>query len=122
MVHTGELCQYGGNFLTSKHGWHPAWPFGAFEGIEGWKILVQYVAVEEQEGVQGDILRRRRHPTVDGEMCQKGTDLLGTHILGMAFLVEQDKAPAPANVRLFGTATQMSEAKRQAHLIEQLCS
>jgi hypothetical protein len=40
----------------------------------------------------------------------------------MAFLVEQDKASAPAHVCLFGALTQMSEANRQAHLIEQLCS
>ena len=118
MVHAGELCQYGRNFLTGKHGWHPARAFGAFEGIERRKILVQYVTVEKQESIQGNILCRRRDPAVDGQMRQKGADLLGAHLFGMAFLVKQDKASAPANVSLFGALTQVSEANCQAHLIE----
>jgi hypothetical protein len=55
-------------------------------------------------------------------MRQESTDLLGTHILWMAFLVEQDKASGPADVHLFGAETHMPEAKRYTHLVEQLRS
>src|SRR4029453_313834 len=60
-------------------------------------------AVEKQQGVKDLILRRAGHLAGHGEMGQKRLDLRGPHLLGVAFVVEQDIASHPVEVGAFGT-------------------
>ena len=54
-----------------------------------------------------------------GQVDKKRTDLCGSHILGMAFIMKQHKAFDPVDVGLFSADTAMLEAEDLPHLVEQ---
>ena len=81
---------------------------------------MQDIAVQEQEGIQGDILGRSCHLGMDGEMAQKCLYFLGAHVLGVTFVVKEDKASDPSKVRFLGAETQVSQTDGVAYLIKQL--
>jgi len=56
---------------------------------------------------------------LDREVSEKLRDLLLAHLLGMAFAVEEDVAPDPIDVDLFGADRVVLEAKVPAHAVEQ---
>jgi hypothetical protein len=55
-----------------------------------------------------------------GQVRQQGTDLWGAHVLGMAFVMKQDKAFAPTEVGFRCAVAQMFQLYDLAHVIEQL--
>jgi len=40
---------------------------------------------------------------VDCQVSEESLDLAFSHVLRMTFIMEEDKAPDPADIRLFGT-------------------
>jgi hypothetical protein len=57
---------------------------------------------------------------MDGEMAQKCLHFLGTHVLGVTFVMKEDKTPDPSKVRCLGAETQVSQTDGVAYLIKQL--
>ena len=52
------------------------------------------------------------------QVGEKGLDFRRTHVLGMAFVVQQDVARDPADVGLFGAVGVMFQAQGVAHLVQ----
>ena len=115
-----ELRQDRRDLLVSKHGRQPARSFRVRDRLELWPGLMQDIAVQEQECMQGDILGRSCHLGMDGEMAQKCLDFLSAHVLGVTFVVKEDKTSDPSKVRFLGAETQVSQTDGVAYLIKQL--
>jgi hypothetical protein len=82
-------------------------------------ILMQDVAVEKQQRAQRLVLRRRRHPSFDGERAEKLRDLRRPHFDGMALAVKQDVSADPRDVGLLGAAAPVAQPVGLAHAIQQ---
>ncbi|KKI99432.1 hypothetical protein PROH_12535 [Prochlorothrix hollandica PCC 9006 = CALU 1027] len=54
-----------------------------------------------------------------GQVGEEGFNFFGSHFLGMAFVVEQNVAPNPSHITLFGFVAVMFDPDRIAHLIQQ---
>ena len=115
-----ELRQDRRDFLLSKHGGQTAWSFRVRDASDLWPGLMQDMAVQEEERIQGNILGRSCHLGMDGEMGQKCLYFLGSHVIGVTFMVKEDKASDPSEVRFLGAETQVSKTDGVSHLIKQL--
>jgi hypothetical protein len=76
------------------------------------------VAIEKEQGIQGAILRRGCNMTLDGKMGEERAYFIGAPFSWVPFMVEQNKAPHPADVSLLGPIAHMFEADNTTHLIE----
>jgi len=72
--------------------------------------LFEDMTIEEDESLQRDILGRSRHLSRHGEMREKGADFWGTHVRGVALVMEEHKALGPWHIRLFRSDTHVLEA------------
>jgi hypothetical protein len=79
----------------------------------------QYVAIQEEYGVQRLILRRGRDVTLRREIAQKRGELRCAHLSRVALAVKQDEAPDPLHICLLGTDAVVPKPDHLAHLIEQ---
>lgn len=52
------------------------------------------------------------------QVCQKGSYLLRSQVLGVALVMPQDKVSHPEDLGLFRSDTHVFQAQHQAHLIE----
>jgi hypothetical protein len=66
-----HFLEYRRNFLLGKHRRQTAWSFGVRNGSVIWPGLMQDVAGQEEECIQGDILGRSCHLGMNGETGQK---------------------------------------------------
>ena len=106
----GEMSQYCGDFLPGKHDGHSLRFLGMFEIFQFWERLFENMTIEEDQGLQCDILRRSRYLSRHGEMDQKGTDFWSAHVRRVALMMEENKALGPLHIRLFRSDTQVFEA------------
>ena len=60
MGYADELGQYRSDFLPCKHDGHPSRFLGVFEIFQRWERLCEDVTVEEDQGLQRDIVCRSR--------------------------------------------------------------
>jgi hypothetical protein len=81
---------------------------------------MQDVAVQEEECIQGDILGRSCHLGMNGEIGQKCLHFRGSHVIGVTFMVKEDKASDPSEVGFLGAETQVSQTDGVSYLIKQL--
>jgi hypothetical protein len=93
---------------------------GPDDVVEPWQVLMQDVAVEEQERAQRLVLGRGGHPTFDGQGAEKACDFRRAHLGGMALAVEEDVAADPPDVGLLGAATAVAKAVGLTHAVEEL--
>src|SRR5215467_2667081 len=71
---TGELGQNLGDFLPCKHDRYPLRFLGMFEIFQLWEKLFEDMTIEEDQGLQRDILRGSRSLSLHGQMDEKGAD------------------------------------------------
>src|SRR5262252_6619959 len=100
-----ELRQDRRDFFVRQDGGQTTRSFRVRDGSKLWPGLMQDIAVQEEERIQGHILGRSSHLAMDGKMRQKCLHFLGSHVLGVTFLMKEDKASDPAEVRFLGTET-----------------
>lgn len=65
-------------------------------------VFEENIAIEEEDGAEGLILRGCGDVPFDGEVCDKGLNFRDAHFGGMALVVMEDVALAPIEVGLFG--------------------
>lgn len=87
--------------------------------VDAADVLIENVAIEEEEGGEGLVLRGRGDVVIGGQVGEEGFDFGRAHLGGMAFLVEEDVAFDPAEVGFFGAQGVMVEAGAFAGLVEQ---
>ena len=115
-----QLRQDRRHFLLGQHGGQTARSFRVRDGSEFWPGLMQHVAVQEEERIQGDILGRSRHLSMYGEVGQKCPYCLGSHVMGVTCMVQEDTASDPSAGRFLGAETQVSQTDGVSHVIKQL--
>jgi len=93
---------------------------GPDHAIKPGQVLLQDVAVEEQERAQRLVLGGGRDFALDGQGTEEARDLGGAHVGGMALAVEEDVPADPSDVRLLGAAAAVAEAVGFADAVEEL--
>ena len=118
MRHAVEVGQHARDFLSGEHHRHVSRSFCALNLPQCWEILLEHSAREKDEGMQCHILRRSCDMVMHGQVCQKGSYLLRSQVLGVALVMPQDKVSHPEDLGLFRSDTHVFQAQHQAHLIE----
>jgi hypothetical protein len=98
---------------------HRTQPIRAPHGIELRHLQLQDCVVEEQERIEGLILRRGRQFTVDSQMGQTYLDLDPAEFARMATLVELHKPANPMNAGLFCPIAIVLQANSLSNDIQQ---
>ena len=75
------------------------------------QVFLEHLAVQEQQGTEGLVLGRGSDLLIYGQVGEKGLDLGAAHLVGVPFIVEQDVAPDPVHVRVFGADGVVLEAQ-----------
>jgi hypothetical protein len=87
-------------------------PLGSHHAVEPRQVNAQDLPVQEQQGRQRLVLRRRGHLAFHGQVCEKGLDFARPHVPRMALVVEEDESPRPLNILCFGSDTIMLQPER----------
>ena len=116
------------HFFPGQDGGQPLWPFGA-DGVDApFQILFKDLAVQEQGGVEGLVLRGGGDLLIHGQVGQKGLDpstssghrFRSAHVLGVSFVVVENVAFDPADVSFFGADRVVLEPDRVVDSIKEL--
>ncbi len=116
------LCQEGLRLLSREDGWDTSRASDAFDPFESQKWLLQHPRREKNQGIdEGAMLRRSRHLTMYGQVCQKSADLVHPPIGRMTLGVQQHTSLDPADVCFFRMQTHMLEAHDVSPVVESSC-
>jgi hypothetical protein len=90
------------------------------DGVDGVvEVLLEDLAVEEQDSVKSLVLCRGGYFALHSQVGEEGFDLRGAHVPWVPLVVEQDEAFDPPDIGVFGADGVMLAADRIADLIEQ---
>jgi hypothetical protein len=106
----GELGQNLGDFLPCKHDGHPPRFLGMFDLFSLWERLFEDVTIEEDQGLQRDIVRGSCSLSLHGQIDQKSADVWSAHVRRVALMMEEDKALGPLYRRLCRSDAHVFEA------------
>jgi len=118
LVGASELIEDGSRFRAGEDDGDLRRPFDAFHVIQEIEFPFQDLLVEEKQCTQGLVLSGGRYVQVDGKVSEKGGNFIFAHLVWMAFLMEEDVAANPIDVRLFGPKAVVLDAQMPAHAIE----
>jgi len=119
LVGAGEGGDDAEGFVVGEDGGEAAGSFCA-DGVEGEvEVDTEDLAVEEEDGAERLVLSGCGDAPFDGEVGEEGLDLGGTHLAGVAFVVEEDEPFDPGDVGLFGADGVVFTADRVSDLIEE---
>jgi len=82
-------------------------------------LLLQDLAIEEEQRAQRLVLRGRRDVALDGQGTQEPRDLGRAHLGGVTLVVKEDVAADPSDVGLLGAGAAVAGAQRRPHAIQQ---
>jgi hypothetical protein len=113
-----DVVEEAADFFFGEDDGNPLRFFGP-DGIDPFQGVVENVIVHKDEGTEGLVLGGGSYIFLDGQVGEELFDLGGSHLGGVAFIVEEDKAFAPLDVAFFGTDRVVFEANFLSELIEQ---
>jgi len=120
LIDAGELGDDAADLVFGEDGGQMLRLFGA-QGLDGGiEFPAEHLAVEEEEGGEGLVLGGGGDMFLDGQVGEKGFDLLGAHLFGVALVVEEDEAADPVHIGFLGADGVVLAADDLAHDIEQL--
>jgi len=118
-VGVGEAIEEQVDFLFGEDGGKT---FGLFRAqrVDGFVHgPSQDFAIEKEKGTEGLILGGGGHIRGSGQVGEEGLDFGDAHLGRVAFMVEEDIAPDPAQVAFFGAQGIVSSAQDVFSLFEQ---
>ncbi len=118
-MNAGELGQNAADLCAREHHRQPLGPLRTDGTVEALEFAAEDVAIQEQDAGQGLVLGRRRDLAAHGEIGQERDDFGGSHLVGVALVVEQDEATNPLYVGLFGPRAHVAQPDRLTHPIEE---
>ena len=107
------------HFVAGEHDGQVLCRSGPHDVFEPGQVLMQNVAIQEQERAQRLILGRCGHAPLDGQRAQKLCDLRGAHFGGMALAMKQNEAADPSDVGLLRTPAAVTQPISLTHAVEQ---
>ena len=87
--------------------------------LEPIELDLQHLAIQEQQGIEGLILRGGRHIALRGQKGEEDRNLPGAHVPRMAAMEIPDEVPDPVVIGLLGAAAVMQCTDPVAHLIHE---
>ena len=94
--------------------------FASADGVDRQvEVDLQDIPVQEEQGAQSLVLSGGSNVLLDCEVSEEGFDVAGRKDFRMPFLVEEDKAPDPGDVGLFGAEGIILKADCHADLLEE---
>ena len=115
----GHPIENGEGFLVGEDGGEGLGFFGADEVGGEVDVFLEDVTVEEEDGAEGLVLGGGSQVTLGGKVRDEGLDFLAAHVVGVAFVVEEDVAADPVYVGLFGAGGVVFDADGVADLFEE---
>lgn len=112
-----EAVENAAHFLFGEDGGQAFGLLGV-QGVNRAQVLFQHLAVEEQKGAEGLILGGGGDILFDRQMGEERFDFGRPHLVRVAFAMEQDKAPDPVHVGVFGADGVVFKAQGIADLVE----
>lgn len=82
-------------------------------------VLDKDFTVEEGEGIEGLVLGRGRDGEVFGDIGEELADFFCAHFLWVSFMMEEDKASDPVDIRFDSTRAQVFEGGGCADAVEE---
>jgi hypothetical protein len=116
---TLELPQNGAHLVLREDDRKPARSSRSDDLGEHGSAHAQDFAIQEDECIQGLVLRRCGHAPIDSEMRQESLDLGSSKHARMTLLVEQDEPPNPLRVRMLRARAVVTEPNRNPDLVEE---
>ena len=116
--HVTELGEHRVGFLTGKDRGETLRALRAFHIVQVWKRLFEDVPVQKQEGMQGAVLGGGGDLLVECQVDEKGADLRGSHVCGVALLVQEEKPFDPTERGDCRAIAPMPEPQDQSYLVE----
>ncbi len=108
------------DLVPAQDGRRPFGPPGRGDPAQFLEGPTQDFAVEEQDGAGRLVLGRRRDIPLDGQVSEERLELGCPHLLRMAFPMEEDEAPDPLDLGVFGPDAVVQDADPLAHAVEEL--
>ena len=117
-----EVLEELSDFIEAEHNGDALGPFGS-DGFH-FELRFQEVSEEEEQGGEGLILGAGSDVAFDGEVGEKGVDLVVAHFRGMHpaagfFAMESEKTFHPIDVSPFGANRKMLGPHQLSGLFEQ---
>jgi hypothetical protein len=100
-VNIEKCCDCLSRFLPGQYRRYSSSSFGSHCLNVIAQICAQHLFIKKQQSIERLILRGGGHFQIGGQIRQKIFNLLRAHILGMTFVIIQDKPSYPGDVRLF---------------------
>jgi hypothetical protein len=107
------------HLVAGQDGWEPSRSLGSDHVVEPGQVLLEDVAVEEQESVQRLVLGRGGNLALDGQGTQEARDLGGAHLEGMRLAMEADVPADPPDVGRLGASTPVAQPDGFPDAVEQ---
>ncbi len=114
----GHGVEQAADLLGRQHGGQPFGPPGP-QGIEPGQCDPQHLLIQEEQGVEGLVLRAGRDMAVGRQVGQEALDLRGSQGGGVAQAVKADVALGPVGIAVFGARRELADAASAAEAVEQ---
>jgi len=109
--HAVHLEEEGPNLLPGEHDREPRRALRPDHVVEPWQVLLEDVAIQEEERAQCLVLGRRRHVALDGERAEELRDLRCAHLGRMTLAMEEDEPADPRQIGTLGAPAEMPDAR-----------
>ncbi len=118
--HTIQPPEDHADFVARENDGQVLRAFGTDQVVKPWQLYAEDLAIEEEQRVEGLILRGGSYSVTNGERRQEGRDFRRAHLGRMALAMEEDVALDPVDVRLFGPTAVVACTNRVTDPVEEL--
>lgn len=115
---TLQVSQYAFHFVPRQNRRQFLRPLRTAECTDFAGVATHHVTVQEYDGVQGLILRRRRDSVIHRQMRQECPNLSRTHFHRVPLVVKQDEPLDPGNIGLLRAISQMFDSAGVGDLVK----
>ena len=102
-----------------EHGGEAPRTFGTLDRPDVVEVEAKDLLVQEDEGIEGLVLRRGRNAAFRGKGVEKSTDIVGVEVAWMGGVVEAHVAMGPRRICLLGAVTVSATATRLTNAVKE---
>jgi hypothetical protein len=108
---SGKVAENGFDFGTGENDRQASGTFRPFDAFDHGQSDVQHIAIEEEEGIEGDVLGGGGDVAYSSKMGEVGADFGNAEVLGVSFAMKSDIASDGGEVGLLPVDTVVFEAQ-----------
>ena len=118
-VDAGGFIEQPAHFRSAQHHGQSLWLLSPNHIIKPVKLVIEHLLVEGQDGRKRLVLCGGCHLSCHCKVRQEGRNLLLTHLVRMALVVEQDETADPLYIGLLGSQALMPDPNGFPDAVEQ---